>query len=82
MKGQQALHLHLPTLYRALSLPSKGGIIHYSPCSKGLDKAGVGRVKCLLTLASDSRFGMADWDRLEACKVPTEGKLHLYCKLV
>ena len=25
---------------------------------------------------------MGDWDRLEACKVPTEGKLHLYCKLV
>ena len=43
---------------------------------------GESRKYLRLTLSSGSRFGMGDWDRLEACKVPTEGKLHLYCKLV
>ena len=41
---------------------------------------GESRKYLRLTLASGSRFGMGDWDRLESCKVPTEAKLRL-CQL-
>ena len=36
---------------------------------------GESRKYLRLTLASGSRFGMVDWDGLEACKVFTEAKI-------